>query len=121
MNKVQELIRKLPAMCGAKDSWGRSGELQYMDELTHSEPFKRVEGESFHDRCVSYVAFEHFCTDVAKANYGIGLLQIVDAHSKGDEATMNELIIELEPVAHLFTDVSNIMTLKEATESFWAP
>ena len=121
-NKVQELILHLPAMCGARGSWGRSGELQYLDEIEHPEFYSRVQGESFHDRCESYVAFVDHCTDRDKAFYGIGLLALVDANHKQNEVEAMALRDQLSALAGAFEDVDAILSYDEAVELFgWAP
>jgi hypothetical protein len=121
-NKIQELILRLPAMCGARGSWGRSGELQYLDELNHPEFYSRVQGESFQDRCESYVAFVDHCTDRDKAFYGIGLLALVDANHKQNEVEAMALRDQLSSLAGTFSDVDAILPYDEAAKLLaWSP
>lgn len=122
MNKVVELIRKLPELCGARGSWGRSGEIQYKDELEHPEFYPRIQGESFQDRCESYVAFVDHCTDRDKAFYGLGLLELVDANHKQNEVEAMALRDQLSALSGTFTDVDAILSYDEASKLFaWSP
>lgn len=107
-------------LCGAKASWGRSGFLQYRDEIEHPEFYERDPGESFEQRCVSYAAFIEHCQDREKALYGLGLLALVDANHKGSEAEACSLKDRLEPLAGEYADIDQIITFDEAsTLDFW--
>ena len=122
MNKIEELISKLPGLCGARGSWGRSGKLQYLDELEHPEHYASVPGETFEQRCESYAAFVDHCQNRDKAFYGIGLLALVDANHKGNEVEANALKDQLGPLDGEYTDVDEIITFEEATKTFaWSP
>lgn len=122
MNKIEQLIKELPGLCGARVSWGRSGKLQYIDELEHPEHYASVPGESFEQRCVSYTAFVDHCHDRDKAFYGLGLLAIVDANHKGNEVEASALKDQLGPLAGEYTDVDEIITFEEAAAMFtWSP
>lgn len=121
-NKVRELIRKLPELCGARGSWGRSGEIQYIDELEHPEFYPRIQGESFQQRCESYVVFVHFCDNFDKAIYGIGLLELVNANSQKDEAMAMNLRNKLSKSSGAYADIDAIMTFDEASALLgWSP
>lgn len=121
-NKVEELIYKLPILCGARESWGRSGLLQYHDELNNPQFYERVEGESFEDRCESYAAFVDHAADRDKAFYGLGLLALIDANHKRNEISAAGLREQLSALSGNYPDVDKIITFDEASvQTFWAP
>jgi len=121
-SNVEELIFKLPSLCGARESWGRSGWLQYLDESHNPQFYARIDGEMFEQRAESYAAFRHFCTDPMKANYGLGLLAIVDANHKGFIELSKDLQKEFAPYAGKYQDIDLIITFEQASvQSFWAP
>jgi hypothetical protein len=122
MNKIEELISKLPGLCGARGSWGRSGKLQYLDELEHPEYYPRIPGESFSDRCESYVAFAYLAQDTLKADYGIKVLELADASAHGDVSNRDALKAELATKEHLYPDIQSIISVEEAAKVLaWSP
>jgi hypothetical protein len=122
MNKIEQLIKELPGLCGAKQSWARSGVFQYHDEIAHPEFYPRVTGESFFDRCISSTSLVDDAKDYYKAAYGINLLELADASAHGDVSRRDEIKSELSPKEHLYPDISKIMTVDEASKVLaWSP